>query len=123
MDAELADRRCRPLGRETLPLLGPEVVRLLAQLDPAWGIRGGPVLVRRFAGDYPILVELAGRIGQLAQEQDHHPDIELGYGRLEVAWTTHSVGGLSMNDFVLAAKVDRLAAETRFQAATPSAEH
>src|SRR5688500_2087812 len=112
MEAALADQRCRPLSRGTPPLLGPEIERLLAQLDPAWGIREGPLLVRRFAGDYPILVELAGRIGGLAQEQDHHPDIELGYGRLEVAWTTHSVGGLSRNDFVLAAKVDRLAAET-----------
>jgi 4a-hydroxytetrahydrobiopterin dehydratase len=109
MQAPLFEQRCRPLGAETPPLSGPELEALRGQIDPAWTIRSGPLLVRRFTGEYPILVELARRIGLLAQEQDHHPDMELTYGRLEIALSTHSVGGLSRNDFVLAAKIDRFA--------------
>ncbi|HTF89099.1 MAG TPA: 4a-hydroxytetrahydrobiopterin dehydratase [Planctomycetota bacterium] len=112
---KLAEQHCRALGKETPPLAGPELGTLLAQIEPAWRIHSGPLLVRRIESkQYPQLVALAGRIGALAQAEDHHPDMELGYGKLEVALSTHSVGGLSMNDFVLAARIDQLARESSF---------
>jgi 4a-hydroxytetrahydrobiopterin dehydratase len=47
-------------------------------------------------------------VAWIANREDHHPDIELGYGKVKVTWATHSVGGLSENDFICAAKVDAL---------------
>lgn len=112
---DLAAQHCRHLGKETPPLEGPALAEHRTQIDPAWRIDSGPLLVRRFTSkEYPRLVELTARIGALAQAEDHHPDMALGYGVLEVALTTHSVGGLSLNDFVLAARIDRLARETSF---------
>ncbi|MGH8192546.1 MAG: 4a-hydroxytetrahydrobiopterin dehydratase [Rhodanobacteraceae bacterium] len=49
-------------------------------------------------------------IGWMANRQDHHPDLEVGYNRCVVHWSTHDVGGLSMNDFICAAKVETIAA-------------
>jgi len=115
MEAPLFERHCRPLGRETAPLAGAGLQELLARVDPAWRVASGPVLVRRIAAqDYPRLVALAARIGALAQAEDHHPELALGWGKLEIALSTHSIGGLSENDFILAAKIDRLARETSF---------
>jgi 4a-hydroxytetrahydrobiopterin dehydratase len=112
---DLAALHCRHLGKETPPLEGPAVAEHLARIDPAWRVDSGPVLVRRFASkEYPRLVQLAAKIGALAQAEDHHPDMALSYGKLEIALTTHSVGGLSLNDFVLAARIDRLAQESSF---------
>lgn len=115
MSIPLAEQHCRALGRETAPLSGPVVGELISLVHTAWRIRSGPLLARRVESrDYPALVSLAAQIGALAQIEDHHPDMELGYGRLEVSLSTHSVGGLSLNDFILAAKIDRLAEESSF---------
>ena len=53
-------------------------------------------------------VDLPELVARLAQREDHHPDMNFGYNRCRVAWSTHSVGGLSMNDFICAAKVEAL---------------
>ncbi len=106
---------CRPLPRGSAPLLGPALEQLRAELQPDWRVAAGPCLVRHFESrDYPVLLKLVAQIGALAQAEDHHPEMELAFGRLEVSISTHSIGGLSMNDFVLAAGIDRIAAETRF---------
>jgi|SRR5690349_21179040 len=115
METPLAERHCRPLPRGTAPVGGPALDLLLGRLDAGWRVVSGPLLARRFASpDYPRLVALAARIGALAQAEDHHPDLALGYGALDVAVSTHSIGGLSENDFILAAKIDLLARETSF---------
>src|SRR5688572_18458377 len=109
MDQPLHEQRCRPIARATAALAGAELERLRAGLHADWRIASGPLLARRFASqDYPGLAALAARIASLAQEQDHHPDLELAWGRLDVAISTHSIGGLSHNDFILTAKIDRL---------------
>ncbi len=115
MNPPLADQHCRPLGSVTAPLAGNAVDELLAELHSAWRVLHGPLLTRRFESrDYPRLVALVSLIGALAQAEDHHPEMELAWGRLDVSIWTHSIGGLSKNDFVLAAGIDRIAAETRF---------
>ncbi len=111
----LVEQHCRPLARGTAPLVGPALDELRAELHSAWRVLDGPCLARRFESrDYPGLLKLVSGIGALAQAEDHHPEMELAYGGLWVSISTHSIGGLSLNDFVLAAKIDRIAAETRF---------
>ena len=58
--------------------------------------------------DFATGLALVNRIGALAEAQDHHPDLLLAWGRVEITLWTHSVGGLSRNDFILAAHIDRL---------------
>jgi 4a-hydroxytetrahydrobiopterin dehydratase len=110
MSPALVDDSCRPLPRGTPPLEGRDVELLLAELHAGWRVQSGPELARTFrSNDYPSLVRLAAGIGALAERSDHHPELALAFGRLDVALSTHSIGGLSRNDFVLAAGIDRLA--------------
>ncbi|MSO65754.1 MAG: 4a-hydroxytetrahydrobiopterin dehydratase [Alphaproteobacteria bacterium] len=106
----LSDRVCRPCRRGTPPLAAAEARRLLDEL-PQWTLAADAKSIERtfaFKGFTPALV-LVQRIGALAEEQGHHPDIAFGWGYARIVFTTHDIGGLHDNDFIMAAKVDRLA--------------
>jgi 4a-hydroxytetrahydrobiopterin dehydratase len=105
----LADEHCTPLPTGTPPLSPADLPALVAQLDPAWQMVDGHHLKRTFKlPDFALGLALVNAIGALAEAEDHHPDLLLGWGRVEVTLWTHSVGGLSRNDFILAAQIDRL---------------
>lgn len=102
---ELLARRCRPL--DGAPLRDEQIARQLAVL-PGWRHDGGFVRrVFRFA-DYAATIAFVNSVARLADAEDHHPELHVAYARCEVAFNTHSVGGISENDFVCAAKVDAL---------------
>ena len=106
--AELLARRCHHLDGPPLQL--DAIARQLAVL-PGWHHDGGFVRrVFRFA-DYGSTIDFVNEVARLADAEDHHPDLHVGYGRCEVAFNTHSVGGISENDFICAAKVDALTAQ------------
>ena len=106
--ATLATRRCTPADDTTERLPADEVGRLRAGVDPAWRVEDDR-LVRDFAfPTFAAAFGLATRVALLAEGQNHHPAMELAWGRLSIAWTTDAIGGLSLNDLVMAAKVDRL---------------
>ncbi|GMU45009.1 MAG: 4a-hydroxytetrahydrobiopterin dehydratase [Xanthomonadales bacterium] len=105
----LADQHCVPRRGEAHRLSAPEVHRLLAEL-PGWALRAdGLAIVRtlRFE-DFLAALAYVNALADMAEAQDHHPDLELGYGRCSVHYNTHDVGGLSLNDFICAAKAERL---------------
>ena len=108
--ATLATQRCVSADGST-PGLGPdEVARLSTGLDPAWRVLDDR-LVREFAfPTFAAAFGLATRIALLAEGQNHHPALDIAWGRLTVTWTTDAIGGLSANDLIMAAKVDRLVA-------------
>ncbi len=113
MAAPLAEQHCQACEPGTPSLTAPEVDRLLQQV-PGWTVvqaDGHLLLTRtfRFKGFMPG-VELTQRIAKIAEEERHHPDLHLSYGSLRVELWTHAAGGLTENDFVLAAKIDRLGA-------------
>lgn len=111
MATPLAERHCvvcKP-GTPTLPRA--EIDSLLPQIE-GWSvieIDGRLALSKtfRFKGFIPG-VDLIDRIAPIAEAEGHHPDLHLGYGSLRVDLTTHAAGGLTENDFVLAAKIDHL---------------
>ena len=107
--ADLAARHCVPCEGGTPVLEAKEVQRLLASL-PEWRLdEGGKRISRQFRfKDFVQAVDFVNRITPVAEEEGHHPDLELGWGRAKVEFTTHAAGGLTENDFVMAAKVDRL---------------
>jgi 4a-hydroxytetrahydrobiopterin dehydratase len=106
---ELANGRCVPCRGEGSRLDPARAAQLLAQL-PGWE-REGDAIGRTFRfGAYEETLAFVNRVAQLAQAENHHPDISFGYNRCRVSYSTHSVGGLSMNDFICAAKVEALLA-------------
>ncbi|HET6164268.1 MAG TPA: 4a-hydroxytetrahydrobiopterin dehydratase [Planctomycetota bacterium] len=108
---ELAKRRCVACEGGLPKVAGRELAALRRELDPNWEVDRGTKLRRAFAfDDFAGALRLANEIGALAEKEWHHPDLELGWGRVVVSIQTHAVGGLTMNDFVLAAKIDRLVA-------------
>jgi len=73
---------------------------------PGWSV-SGDVLSRRFDfGNYYETIAFVNLVAWVANRQDHHPDLEVGYNRCKVSYSTHSVGGLSRNDFICAAHID-----------------
>ncbi len=105
--ASLADRQCVPCKGGVPPLSGEAVVPLLEQLD-AWNVAENHHLEKRFKlKDFAQALDLVNRIGAIAEEQNHHPDIFLAWGRVDVKIWTHKINGLTESDFVFAAKCDR----------------
>ena len=85
---------------------GEEASALLAQLD-GWAIEAGPRLARRWKfPDFATALAFVNRIGAIADAEDHHPDVTLGRGRAGIELWTHAAGGLTENDFIVAAKID-----------------
>ena len=106
---DLADRKCVPC-RGGVPPLGADAIRSLRLEIPEWEVVDDGKLRRTFnTGDFAAGLELVNRVGALAEEQWHHPDLYLAWGRVTVELWTHKIGGLSESDFILAAKIDRLA--------------
>ncbi len=92
-----------------MPILSPDAAQSrLAQL-PGWQIESGE-LVRTFQfKDFVAALEFANRVGELAEQAGHHPDIDIRYNRVRLALVTHSAGGLTEKDFDLATQVQSLA--------------
>lgn len=108
--ATLASQRCVAADSSTPALAPQEVARLAAGLDPAWRVIDDH-LMREFAfPTFAAAFGLATRIALLAEGQNHHPAMDVAWGRLSVTWTTDAIGGLSTNDLIMAAKIDRLVA-------------
>jgi 4a-hydroxytetrahydrobiopterin dehydratase len=115
MSDDLATRHCEPCAAGTAPLAGAELQELTRQL-PGWsvvqvgppGIGGGNRLEKEYRfTDFRKALAFVNQVGEIAEQEGHHPDIELGWGRVKLAIWTHSIGGLSENDCILAAKADR----------------
>jgi 4a-hydroxytetrahydrobiopterin dehydratase len=100
----LADLHCRP----NAPLLsGAELEKLREQLA-GWKTPGDRRLSKTFLfPDFRAALDFVNRIGVIAEDEGHHPDLLLAWGRVEVTTSTHDAGGLTENDFILAARIDR----------------
>jgi 4a-hydroxytetrahydrobiopterin dehydratase len=108
--AKLASQSASPVDQSTPALSVDEVLRLAAGLDPAWEVQADR-LVRSIAfSTFGAAFALATRIALLAETQNHHPRLEISWGRLVVTWQTDAIGALTANDLIMAAKVDRLVA-------------
>ena len=106
--ADLAERECVPCRGGVPPLKGEEIEKLLQQLE-GWQVIDEHHLQKIYCfKDFRDSLEFVNRMGNLAEQQGHHPDICFGWGKAEVTIWTHKIDGLSESDFVLAAKIDRL---------------
>lgn len=106
--AGLSELQCVPCRGGVPPLQGPEIEKLLSQLD-GWKVIDEHHLQKTYRfPDFRASLQFVNLIGELAESQGHHPDICFGWGRAKVTVWTHKIDGLTESDFVLAAKIDRL---------------
>jgi len=106
---ELAQQHCKPLKGKEHQLSAAKAKELLAAL-PGWKIGEADIHKQFKFDDFVHALAFVNALGWIAEQQNHHPDLELGWGRCLVKFSTHDVGGLSMNDFICAAKVEVLSA-------------
>jgi 4a-hydroxytetrahydrobiopterin dehydratase len=105
----LAQKQCVPCKGGTPPLKGKELDSLARQLGHDWKVIGEHQLEKEFKfKNFAQALEFTNRIGAVAEEQDHHPDIFLAWGKVGVTLWTHSIDGLAEGDFVMAAKIESL---------------
>ena len=106
----LADRRCVPCEGGVLPLSAEAAAGQMQGLDPSWTlVRDGTALESHFRfRDFYRTMSFVNAVAHIANAEDHHPDLSLGYNYCTVRYTTHAIKGLSDNDFICAAKIDRL---------------
>ena len=104
----LLNKSSRPIKPGTPPLSAGDVSKFLAAL-PGWTNAGGKEIRKEYKfKDYHETMDFVNKVAAIAHKEDHHPDMEVGYNRCVVKYSTHSVGGLSENDFICAAKIDAL---------------
>ena len=109
MSEELASHHCGPCNAETLPIEGEEARRLLSEIDARWELIDNHHLQSRFKfDDFAVALAFANRVGAIAEVEGHHPEICVTWGKVKLLIWTHAIDGLSENDFILAAKIDRL---------------
>jgi len=108
--AELASKTCVPC-RGDVPALKAEELRKFQRNLPAWEVVSEHHLHRTYGfPDFRTALDFTNRVGQLAEEQGHHPDILLTWGKVEITIWTHKIDGLTESDFIMAAKIDELVA-------------
>ena len=105
---ELAERQCVPCRGGVPALQGEEITKLQSQLH-GWEAVNEHHLRKEYKfSDFKETQAFVNRVGELAEEQRHHPDICYGWGRAEITIWTHKIDGLTESDFILAAKIDAL---------------
>jgi 4a-hydroxytetrahydrobiopterin dehydratase len=107
---ELSEKKCAPCEGGVKPLKPVKVKLFAKQLHKDWKIaKDSKSLTRSLKfKDFYRTMSFVNALSHIANTEDHHPDMEVGYGYCRVTFSTHSIGGLSVNDFICAAKLDRL---------------
>jgi 4a-hydroxytetrahydrobiopterin dehydratase len=115
MAEKLTRMKCSACRGDEPPLADGEIEELMPQV-PEWELveRGGiKRLVRTFKfRNFVQALAFANKVGEVAEEEGHHPVIELTWGRATITWYTHKIKGLHQNDFIMAARTDELAASS-----------
>jgi 4a-hydroxytetrahydrobiopterin dehydratase len=106
---DLAEKECVPCKGGVPALKGQPLADLLKKLGDGWNVINGHHLEKEFTfKNFREALAFTNKVGELAEQQGHHPDIYLTWGRVKVTIWTHKIDGLTESDFVLAAKIDRL---------------
>ena len=107
---DLTTQRCEPCEGGVAPLTRDEAEDLMAELHEDWILTEDATEVRRdfhFKG-FNRTMGFVNAVAWIANSENHHPDLEVGWGHCLVRYSTHAIGGLSRNDFICAAKIDAL---------------
>jgi len=107
MKTELANKQCVPCSKKTPPLDAAAVHRLAGQLNEGWLVVDDHHLEKEYPfSNFKEALAFTNQVGAIAEQEGHHPDILLRWGKVKLTVWTHSIDGLGENDFILAAKAD-----------------
>ena len=110
MESSLAQKQCTPCRGDIPPLQGDALSALVSQLADGWSLVDNQRIDKVFKfKNFREALDFTNAVGEIAETENHHPDIQLGWGRVVISLSTHKVHGLTENDFVLAAKIDAIA--------------
>lgn len=112
--ADLTQQKCKPCEGGVPPIGEQRSREMMASLEPGWSLSDDGKSISQeyqFSG-FGRTMAFVNAVAWVATTEGHHPDVQFGYGNCRVEFTTHAIGGLSDNDFICAAKIDRLAADT-----------
>lgn len=104
---QLAAGVCKPASKGSSPVHSERTAALLGVLD-GWALDGGAIEKHFAFKDHYETMAFVNAVAWISHRQDHHPDMTVGYNKVTVRYSTHSVGGLSDNDFICAARVEML---------------
>ena len=102
---DLLTKKCVPCEKGTPKLPAARVKELLAQLD-GWKLQGEKIVKTITLKDFKEAMAFLNRVAEVAEAEQHHPDFAVHYNKVDFTLSTHDVGGLSENDFIVAAKID-----------------
>lgn len=107
---DLAQKKCVACEGGVAPMTRADAKAMLACV-PGWELAPDGTSVSRAYRfkDFAAALSFVDGVGAVAEREGHHPDIEMGWGRVRITLSTHAIGGLSENDFIMAAKINRLA--------------
>ena len=106
---ELAAKECVPCKGGVPPLAGAELNKLEKELGADWKVANGHHLEKEFKfKNFRDALAFTNQVGELAETQNHHPDIYLAWGKVKITLWTHKIDGLTESDFVMAAKIEAL---------------
>ncbi|HEV2331220.1 MAG TPA: 4a-hydroxytetrahydrobiopterin dehydratase [Verrucomicrobiae bacterium] len=109
MTSDLAKKECKPCDGGTPALKGDALKQMQNQLNDGWKLLNEQKLEKEFKfPDFSHALKFVNRVGDIAEEQNHHPDIYFTWGQARIQIWTHKINGLTESDFVLAAKIDEL---------------
>lgn len=112
MTEKLTEKKCKPCEEGAQPLKGDALTDLAKQISKDWNIVDEHHLIKSYDfDDFRQALEFTNRVGEIAEEEGHHPDIYLTWGKVEIKVWTHKAGGLTENDFIFAAKADGVLGE------------
>lgn len=106
---ELMEMHCTPLSESDKPLNKQQINEYMNQLPPEWQVHDDKILKKEFPfEDFKRGMAFAQEIGILAEEEQHHPAVCVEFKKVTVELSTHDIGGLSLNDFIMAAKTEEI---------------
>ncbi|MEM7828266.1 MAG: 4a-hydroxytetrahydrobiopterin dehydratase [Candidatus Aenigmatarchaeota archaeon] len=109
MELELLKRKCIPCEGGVEPIRGATLKGYLSSLKGGWELVDERKIRKEFTfSDFKGAIRFVNRVADLAEDEGHHPDIFISYNRVRIELWTHSISGLSENDFIIAAKIDEL---------------
>jgi 4a-hydroxytetrahydrobiopterin dehydratase len=109
MDNALSHKKCIPCSKATPPLKGEELRELHELLEEGWSVIDEHHLEKTYTfHDFKDALSFVNKVGHIAEQEGHHPDIYLSYGKVGIHLWTHKIDGLSISDFILAAKCDAI---------------
>lgn len=110
----LHEKKCVPCEGGVLPFTPEQVSEYLARVSGEWEAVENKKITRRFKfKNFKQAMDFVNKVADVAEEEGHHPDITINYNRVTLELTTHTIGGLSENDFIMAAKIGGLSVLTR----------